>query len=88
MLLLLRRSYSPLRTNTNVNLDLRLVKYLTVKRHARLDLVAEVLNTFNHSNISAVNPVFGPSATPSASFLQPIQALRPRQFQFSVDFEF
>ncbi len=77
-----------LRTSTNINLDLRLVKFFPVKPHARLDLVAEVFNAFNHSNISAVNPVFGPGATPESSFLKPIQALRPRQFQFSVDFEF
>lgn len=81
-------SRNSLRTSTNLNLDLRVVKYFPVKPHARLDLVAEVFNAINHSNISSINPVFGPGTAPADSFLQPIQALRPRQFQFSVDFEF
>jgi hypothetical protein len=80
-----RNSY---RTDSAVNLDVRLVKFFPVKPHARLDFVLEVFNAFNHPNVTAVNPVFGPGAIAEGSFLQAIQALRPRQFQFSVDFEF
>jgi hypothetical protein len=76
------------RTDSAVNLDVRLVKFFPVKPHARLDFVVDLFNAFNHPNVTAVNPVFGPGTVPVGSFLLPIQALRPRQFQFSLDFEF
>jgi outer membrane receptor for ferrienterochelin and colicin len=77
-----------LRTSSTVNLDLRLVKFFNVKPHGKLDFVAEIFNVLNHPNITALNQVYGPALIPAASYLQPIQTLRPRQFQFSIDFEF
>jgi hypothetical protein len=77
-----------LRSPTFANLDLRLVKYFNIKPHGKLDFVVEMFNVFNHTNISTINPVFGPTLVPAAEFAQPIEALRPRQVQFSIDFEF
>ncbi len=77
-----------LRTPREANFDLRLVKYFNVKPHGKLDFVAEVFNVFNHRNVAAINPVFGPALTPALYFRQPIETQRPRQLQFSIDFEF
>ena len=77
-----------LRSPTFANVDLRLVKYFHIKPHGKLDFVAEMFNVFNHTNISTINSVFGPTLVPAAEFGQPIEVLRPRQVQFSIDFEF
>jgi hypothetical protein len=71
-----------------VNLDVRLVKYFNVKPHGRLDFVVEMFNVFNGSNVVAINNVYGPALEPTSTFGQPVQLLRPRQAQFSIDFEF
>jgi hypothetical protein len=88
-------SSRPLGTSRNglqlrkyVNLDVRLVKFFKVKPHGKLDLVVEMFNLFNRNNEVAANNVFGPALAPNPNYMQPVQFLRPRQAQFSIDFEF
>jgi hypothetical protein len=68
--------------------DLRVLKFFRVGEHAHLDVVAESFNLLNHTNVSQINPFFGPGATRLPSFGTPTAALNPRQFQFSLDFEY
>ena len=71
-----------------VNLDFRLLKYFPVTKTAKLDVVAEAFNLLNSSNVTRINPVFGPGLFPLPSFLQPLAGAGSRQIQFSLDFEF
>ena len=77
-----------LRAPATANLDLRVLKFIRVPPHGRLDLVVEVFNVLNRTNVTVVNPVFGSGVRPSSGFGQPIEAAAPRQLQFSVDLEF
>jgi len=77
-----------LRTPGMVNLDFRLLKYFPMGKTARLDVVAEAFNLLNHSNVAAINPIFGPGAAALPSFLRPLATAGARQVQFSLDFEF
>jgi hypothetical protein len=70
------------------NVDLRLLKYFPFGKHARLDLVAEFFNLFNHTNVVQINSLYGNELQPLPGFRQPTQALNARQIQFSVDFEY
>ena len=79
------------RTPTLVNVDFRVLKYFPfpgVSKAARLDLVAEAFNLFNHTNVTQVNPVYGPGAAPEAGWLSPVAGAGARRIQFSLDFEF
>lgn len=71
-----------------VNLDFRLLKYFPVGKTARLDVVAEAFNLLNRSNVTQINPVYGPGIAPLPSFLQPLAGAGARQIQFSLDYEF
>jgi hypothetical protein len=71
-----------------VNMDFRVLKYFTVGKTARLDLVAEAFNLFNRANVTRINSVFGVAAVPQPGFLQPLAGAGARQIQFSLDFEF
>jgi hypothetical protein len=84
----LGRGRNSITTGSTANLDLRLLKFFNVKPHGKLDFVVEVFNVFNHRNVSALNPVYGAGVSPVNSFLQPMETLKPRQLQFSIDFEF
>jgi hypothetical protein len=77
-----------LRLPTTATVDLRVLKFFTVKPHGKLDLVFEVFNLFNHLNVTQLNTVYGPFADLLPSFGRPIDAQTPRHFQFSIDFEF
>ena len=77
-----------LRTPTQVELDLRLLRYFKVGEHGKLDLVAESFNLLNYTNVAAVNPFFGPGTAPIPAFDTPDRAGIARQLQFSIDFEF
>lgn len=68
--------------------DFRALKFFPVGEHAHLDLVAESFNLLNRTNISQINPFFGPSTIPLAGFGVPTKALNARQIQFSLDFEY
>lgn len=77
-----------LQTPGQAELDLRILKFFLIGKHGKLDLVAESFNLLNHTNVAALNPVFGPGQQPLASFATPDKAGLARQMQFSVDFEF
>jgi hypothetical protein len=77
-----------LRSPATAALDLRVLKYFTVKPHGKLDLVVEVFNLLNRLNVTQLNSVYGPYSTPSAGFGRAIDAGTARQLQFSIDFEF
>jgi hypothetical protein len=77
-----------LHTSSQVELNLRLLKYFKVGQHGRLDVVAESFNLLNHTNVTALNQFFGPEVTPIPAFNTPDRAGIARQLQFSIDFEF
>ena len=68
--------------------DLRIVKgfYFSPQKH--LDLVAESFNLLNHTNVSLIDPFFGPGLSPVSGFRRPIDAFTARQIQFSIDLEY
>jgi hypothetical protein len=75
-------------TPGTANVDFRVLKFFPVGEHAHLDLVAELFNLLNQTNVSEINPSFGPGLTPFVGFGAPTQALNARQIQFSLDFEY
>jgi hypothetical protein len=77
-----------LRTRTQVQLDLRVLKFFKVGEHARLDFVVEAFNLLNHTNVLATNQFYGAGNSPIPAFATPNKASIPRQLQLSVDFEF
>ena len=78
-----------LRIPSMTSLDLRLVKAIPLgEERRRLDLVAESFNLLNHTNVTAINPFFGPGYIAAPWFGRAIDALAGRQLQFSIDFEF
>ena len=77
-----------LRTPGRAQFDLRILKFFLIGEHGKLDLVAESFNALNHTNVSALNPVFGPSLDPIPAFATANKAGIARQMQFSIDFEF
>jgi Carboxypeptidase regulatory-like domain/TonB dependent receptor len=76
------------RLPSSASLDLRVLKYFNIKPHGKLDLVVEVFNLLNRTNVSQINPVYGSLLTPRLAFGRPIEAGIARQIQFSLDFEF
>jgi hypothetical protein len=77
-----------LHTSTQVELDLRVLKFFKIGEHSRLDFVVESFNSLNHMNVIALNQFYGGDNTPLPSFSVPNIAAIPRQLQFSIDFEF
>lgn len=77
-----------LKTGTQAQLDLRVLKFFKVGEHGKLDLVAESFNLLNHTNVVALNQFFGALSSPLPVFATPNKAAIPRQLQFSLDFEF
>lgn len=77
-----------LKTGTQAELDLRVLKFFKVGEHGKLDVVAESFNLLNHANVLALNQFYGPELGPQPFFSLPNKAGIPRQLQFSVDFEF
>jgi hypothetical protein len=77
-----------LMTPATVALDLRVLKAIKLGPHGKLDIVTESFNLLNHANITQVNPFFGTQLQSISSFTQPVAASNPRQFQFSLDYEF
>jgi hypothetical protein len=76
------------RLPASATLDLRILKYFNVKPHGKLDLVIEAFNVLNRTNVTQVNPVYGPLPGPLRSLGRAIEAASARQLQFSIDFEF
>jgi outer membrane receptor for ferrienterochelin and colicin len=77
-----------LRTGTQAQLDLRVLKFFKVAEHGKLDFVVESFNLLNHTNVVALNQSFGVESSSLPAFATPNKASIPRQFQFSIDFEF
>jgi hypothetical protein len=77
-----------LRTGTQAQLDLRLLKFFKVGEHGKLDFVVESFNLLNHTNVVALNQFYGNQSSPLPTFSMPDKAAIPRQLQFSIDFEF
>ena len=77
-----------LTTPSTAVLDVRVLKFLKIGEHAELDFVAESFNLLNHTNVVQVGAWSGPLLTPTDTFTHPTEAINPRQFQFSLDFEF
>ena len=77
-----------LRTGTQAELDLRVLKFFKVGEHGKLDFVVESFNLLNHTNVIALNQFYGTESSPISVFATPNKASIPRQFQFSIDFEF
>jgi hypothetical protein len=77
-----------LRTGTQVQLDVRVLKFFKVGEHGKLDVVAESFNLLNHTNVVALNQFYGVLNSPLPTFATPNKAGIARQLQFSLDFEF
>jgi len=77
-----------LATTSQVQLDLRLLKFFKVGEHGKLDFVVESFNLHNHTNVAALNQFYGPESSPIPVFTRPNKAGIPRQLQLSIDFEF
>lgn len=77
-----------LQTPGQAQFDVRILKFFLIGEHGKLDLVAESFNVLNHTNVIALNPVFGPELDAIPAFATPNKAGIARQLQFSIDFEF
>jgi hypothetical protein len=75
-------------TSTQVQVDLRVLKFFKIGEHGKLDFVVESFNLLNHTNVVALNQFFGVASSPIPVFATANNAGIPRQLQFSVDFEF
>jgi hypothetical protein len=75
-------------TPSQVQFDLRVLKFFKIGEHGKLDFVAESFNVLNHTNVVALNQFYGPGNSPIPVFATPNKASIPRQLQFSIDFEF
>ncbi len=73
---------------TQVQFDLRLLKFFKIGEHGKLDFVAESFNLLNHTNVISLNQFYGAESSPLPVFATPNKAGIPRQLQFSIDFEF
>ncbi len=81
-------SRNALRTPKFFNTDLRIVKYIPLSESAKVDFAFEFFNLFNKPNVAVINQFYGSGAIPISTFGTPILFNQPRQFRFSVDFEF
>src|SRR5207253_660030 len=70
-----------LRTPALANVEFRVVKYFPFGEHAHLDLVAELFNLLNHTNVLQISPFYGDGPRPVSGFAQPTEALNARQIQ-------
>ena len=66
--------------------DLRVAKSINIGERLRVNLIADMFNLFNHTNILAVNQLCDPSAGTTCSAGQPSAAYDARQFQFALKF--
>jgi len=66
--------------------DLRVAKSINLGERLHVDLIADMFNLFNHTNILAVNQLCDPSAGTTCSAGQPSAAYDARQFQFALKF--
>ncbi|MDQ2747727.1 MAG: TonB-dependent receptor, partial [Acidobacteriota bacterium] len=81
-------SRNALRTPNFFNTDLRVVKYVPFEKGKRLDFAFEFFNLCNKPNVAAINQFYGSTSVPLPTFEKPVLFNAPRQFRFSIDFEF
>ena len=67
-----------------MNLDFRLNRQFRVRERIGLELMAEVFNALNRTNLQFPNNTWGTGATPVATFGKPTAANDPRQIQFGL----
>jgi len=67
-----------------MNLDFRLNRQFRVREHIGLELMAEVFNALNRTNLQFPNNTWGTGAIPIATFGRPTAANDPRQIQFGL----
>jgi Carboxypeptidase regulatory-like domain/TonB dependent receptor len=67
--------------------DMRLAKGISIGERFHVDLIADVFNLFNHTNILAVNQLCDPSAGTTCTAGQPSAAYDARQLQFAIKFK-
>src|SRR5262249_17520948 len=77
-----------LRLPASATVDLRALKFFHIQPHGKLDIVIEAFNLLNRVNVTQLNGIYGPLATPLPAFGQPVDASAARRMQFSIDFEF
>ncbi len=78
-----------LRTPKFFNTDVRIVKFVPLnEKGAKVDFAFEFFNLFNKPNVAAINQFYGSNAAPLSTFKTPVLFNQPRQFRFSIDFEF
>lgn len=61
-------------------------KASTLASRYRLDLIADVFNLFNHTNIISVDNLCDPLTGTTCAAGQPSAAADARQFQFAIKF--
>jgi hypothetical protein len=77
-----------LRSGSQLSGDLRVLKYFKIGERGKLDIVAEGFNLLNRGNVLVRQNEFGADVLPVPNFGRAILGGTPRQFQFSLDFEF
>ncbi len=71
------------------NLDVSVVKSLSLGSTRTVELRADIFNVFNTENIAAVNNVWGLDPTrPGALWFTPTRVADPRQYQFAIRYRF
>jgi hypothetical protein len=81
-------------THRYMDLDMRLMRSISLGEHRRLDLIAEGFNLFNRFNEAAAAPFFkavnefGQRAGNGRYYSRPTAAYDPRQFQFGLKLNF
>jgi len=63
---------------------MRISKGINLGERVRLDLIADVFNLFNHTNIIAVNQLCDPFVSTVCAAGQPSAAADARQAQFAL----
>jgi hypothetical protein len=70
------------------NLDFRLSRDFRMKENVGLEVIAEMFNALNRTNLQFPNSTWGTGATPVATFGKPTAANDPRQIQFGLRLSF
>jgi hypothetical protein len=65
-----------------------MLKFFKIGEHGKLEVVVESFNLLNHTNVVALNQLYGAESSPLQEFATTTKAGIPRQLPFSIDFEF
>lgn len=75
---------NPFRTTNFFEVDLRVAKRIPIGERLSVDLIADVFNLFNRTNVLAVNQLCDPGSGSTCFAGQPTAAGDARQFQFGL----